>query len=201
MVASEPVNGDIFNATLPIYDEMALVSLDVLQCPTGYYGGGQSLGATCTKCPEGSTTKDPGSTTVEDCNGEGVRLLRTPAPGLMHSRAGAHMSTASNLRREVLRLCFHTRAHARSLPHSHAQCACRGSGKQAVRHPACPAPTASGSQAAWLSVSLAQALPSIPQWMVWATSTPAQASPSVRAPQRRSGVCRYTASCRQRLGR
>lgn len=82
VVAANPVNGDIFNATLPVLDEMALVSLDVLQCPTGYYGGGQSLGATCTKCPEGSTTKDPGSTTVQDCNGEGVHLLSMPVPGL-----------------------------------------------------------------------------------------------------------------------
>jgi hypothetical protein len=73
VAAADPVSGDIFGADLTAFDEMALVNLDVLQCPTGYYGGGQSLGATCTKCPGGSTTVEPGSSTVEDCNGECVR--------------------------------------------------------------------------------------------------------------------------------
>lgn len=67
---SLPANGDIFQADLTGMNEMQILSLSVLKCPTGYYGGGESIGAQCSKCPEGSTTKQPGSTVLEDCSGE-----------------------------------------------------------------------------------------------------------------------------------
>jgi len=63
-------NGDIFQADLSGLSEQQILDLTVLQCPTGYYGGGDSLTATCIKCPDGSTTKDPGSISVGQCDGK-----------------------------------------------------------------------------------------------------------------------------------
>lgn len=51
-------------------DEGAILALSVLKCPTGYWGGGDTIAARCAKCPEGSTTKEAGSTELAECSGE-----------------------------------------------------------------------------------------------------------------------------------
>jgi hypothetical protein len=51
-------------------DEGAILALSVLKCPTGYWGGGDTIAARCAKCPDGSTTKEAGSTTLAECSGE-----------------------------------------------------------------------------------------------------------------------------------
>ena len=50
-----------------IPDDAAAV-LSVLECPIGYYGTGLSLRATCTPCPLGSTTEEPGSVSADQCS-------------------------------------------------------------------------------------------------------------------------------------
>lgn len=66
---SLPENGNIFEGDLTGMDEVALLQLTVLKCPTGYYGGGDSIAARCVKCPDYSTTKEQGSMTLADCSG------------------------------------------------------------------------------------------------------------------------------------
>jgi hypothetical protein len=73
VAASAPADGDIFAADLTGMTEMAILSMSVLQCPTGYWGGGDTLGAKCQRCPEGSSTKEPGSTSLADCDGKCYR--------------------------------------------------------------------------------------------------------------------------------
>jgi hypothetical protein len=66
---------DIFAGDLSGLSEQQILSLSVLQCPTGFYGLGNSLGSTCAKCPGQTTTQGPGALDVSQCDGECGRLL------------------------------------------------------------------------------------------------------------------------------
>lgn len=70
VVGGRPIGGDVFNSDLTGLSQQQIIDLTVLQCPIGYWGGGDTLAAQCTKCPDGATTKEPGSLTIDDCNGE-----------------------------------------------------------------------------------------------------------------------------------
>lgn len=62
-------DGTGFLSDTSIYTDAQAAVMTVLECPLGYWGAGNSLRATCNKCPAGSTTEAPGSTKLDDCSG------------------------------------------------------------------------------------------------------------------------------------
>jgi hypothetical protein len=61
---------DPFNPTLTGLSDEEIAALPVLECPVGYYGPGGAVGAKCIPCGAGATTKLPGATSVDQCDGE-----------------------------------------------------------------------------------------------------------------------------------
>lgn len=58
----------------------AIASIFYLWLPfssPGYFGVGMAVGATCQKCPCGSSTQATGTTSAADCNGKSWPLLRS----------------------------------------------------------------------------------------------------------------------------
>jgi len=70
VVNSTSNSTDAFNPDTTGLDNTTLAQLAVLECPSGYFGVGNSTGAKCTQCRCGSTTQGPGSSSSGDCNGE-----------------------------------------------------------------------------------------------------------------------------------
>lgn len=61
---------DAFNPDVTGLNSTQLAALSVLECPIGYYNGNFTVDGKCQACPAGSSTQQPGSTNVTDCNGE-----------------------------------------------------------------------------------------------------------------------------------
>lgn len=49
--------------------------MPVLECPIGYWGAGMSIGSTCIKCAEGSTTEESARTAAEECSSKQGPIL------------------------------------------------------------------------------------------------------------------------------
>lgn len=66
---------DAFNPDVSAYNSSQLAAVPVTECPIGYWGSGLSLDGKCSACPAGSSTQEPGSTNVTQCDGEGLVAL------------------------------------------------------------------------------------------------------------------------------
>jgi len=74
VVNSTANSTDAFNPDTTNSTADNLADLPVLECPVGFYGPGGAVGSKCIACPAGSTTEASGSTSSDNCTGEGHKV-------------------------------------------------------------------------------------------------------------------------------